>query len=85
MLKRYFLIGLVGTLPALISMAAEETKPAAAPAPATSTKPDEAALKADEVKNTALARKRARWSKPGLDLTHCLNRDSNAEIIRCAE
>lgn len=85
MLKRYLLIGLIGTLPALASMAAEETKPTAAPASVTSAKPDEATSKADEAKNTALARKRARWSKPGLDLTHCLSRDSNAEIIRCAE
>ena len=85
MLKRYFLIGLMGTLPALPSMAAEEAKPAAAPAPVTSSKLDEAAPKADAAKNTALARKRARWSRPGLDLTHCLSRDSNAEIIRCAE
>lgn len=85
MLKRYLLICLLGTLPTLTSMAAEEAKPAAAPLAATSAKPDEVAPKADEAKNTTLARKRARWNKPGLDLTHCLGRTTNAEIIRCVE
>ncbi len=88
MLKRYFLICLMSTLPAMTSMAAEESKPAAAAsAPAANVKPEASALKADAVDtpNAALARKRARWSKPGLDLTHCLERETNAEIIRCAE
>ena len=77
----------MGTLPVAASMAAEGTKPAAAPTPATSAQTPEASVRTDanEAKNTALARKRARWSKAGLDLTHCLSRETNAEIIRCAE
>lgn len=87
MMKRYLLICLMGALPAVASAAAEDAKPAAAPAPASSEQAAAATAKveAGEAKNTALARKRARWSKPGLDLTHCLGRETNAEIIRCAE
>lgn len=31
------------------------------------------------------AQKNAKWSNAKLDLTHCLSRSSNAEIIRCVE
>lgn len=87
MLKRYLLICLMGALPAAASAAAEEAKPAASIVTATNAKSAEATLKAEtgEAKNVALTRKRARWSRPGLDLTHCLSRETNAEIIRCAE
>lgn len=85
MLKRHLLIFLLGTLTAMAGLAAEEAKPAAAPT--ASTKPVEVTAKADagEAKTSALSRKRARWSRPGLDLTHCLSKETNVEVIRCVE
>ena len=86
MLKRFVLICLTTCLTSLASHAADEAKATPAQTPAATTKPNEAAGKiaAPEPKLVAAPKKKSKWSNPNLDLTHCLNRESNMEVIKCA-
>jgi hypothetical protein len=90
MLNRLILICLFGSLTALSATAAEGAKASTAQASAASAKPNEAAGKiaatpANEPTITAVPKKHAKWSNTRLDLTHCLNRESNTAIIKCVE
>lgn len=82
MLKRLVLACLLGGLAALSAQAAEESKAAA-----TSAKPNEATGKivVPEPAMPKARKSKPKWSNPNLDLTHCLERESNTAIIKCAE
>ena len=86
MLKRFILASLLGSLTALSSHAAEETKAPAAPAPSAAARPNEASGKISpaEIRPAETPKRNRKWSNATLDLTHCLERGSNMEVIRCA-
>lgn len=89
MLNRHILLCLFASLTALSATAAEEAKAAPAQAPASSAKPNEATGKIAAMENTsaipAAPKRNSKWSNTRLDLTHCLDRESNTAIIKCAE
>ena len=70
-------------------------KPAPSPAPAVTApaatapaaKPNEAAGKiaAPETKAADAPKPKPKFSNPDRDLTHCLSKEDNAEIIKCTE
>ena len=84
MLKRLVLACLLGSLAAMPALAAEDTKgtPQAA-----GTKPNETVGKITVAEPAVekAPRRKPKWSNPNLDLTHCLERESNTAIIKCAE
>jgi outer membrane biosynthesis protein TonB len=99
MLNRIILVCLF-SLSAHSAFAAEEAKKAAPPpavaptavpaptaAPAPVAKPNEAVGKiaAPDTKSADAPKPKPKFSNPDRDLTHCLNRDGNTEIIKCTE
>lgn len=87
MLKRCVLVCLTGSLLSLSALAAEEAKSQPAQPPAATAKAAEAAGKiaAAPQESTPASRKKANGNKSRRDLGHCLNRTTNAEVIRCVE
>jgi hypothetical protein len=87
MLKRLIPACLFIGITALSAHAAEEAKNTSPPATAKGAKPNEAVgtitVPAPTIQKAP--KKKSKWSNPNLDLTHCLERDSNTAIIKCAE
>lgn len=84
MLKQFVLAGILCSMAAVSIHAAEETKTAAPQAAA--AKPNEASGKITlpEARPADAPKRNRKWSNASLDLTHCLERHNNMEVIKCA-
>lgn len=88
MLKPFILLCTMSTLGSLSAIAGEEIKPPVkAPVTTSAAKPNEATGKitATEPQPSTPPKTMAKWRNPNLDLTPCLNKDSNTAVIKCAE
>lgn len=87
MLKRFILAGILCSTAAFSIHAAEEPKAPAPQAQAGATKPNETSGKITlpEARLAEVPERNRKWSDPNLDLTHCLSRSHNTEIIKCVE